>query len=102
MCFKKKPHRLLNCLTNPQISHRWGSVARNLPLVPKDDTPIGSRPDFDTFTRVVPMLYKLYSSQIFKESMRDSFYIKNDDTPSRRASNPNLLDILTNTLLNSV
>ncbi len=34
MLQKKIRRDSLNCLTNPQISHRWGSGARNSPLVP--------------------------------------------------------------------
>lgn len=30
---KNNPAQLLNRLTNPQISHRWGSEVRNSPLV---------------------------------------------------------------------
>ena len=38
---KKIPHQFLKRLTNPQISHRWGSEVRNSPLVERIHTPRG-------------------------------------------------------------
>ena len=71
----------LTCLTNPQISHRWGSEARNSPLVVLAH-PEGLRPCFENFSRELSQCYiNCTVRKAFKESMRDRFfYIKNADT----------------------
>ena len=51
---KKSRTGSLNCLTNPQISHRWGSEVRNSPLVDNHPHPEGLRPCFDTFLESCP------------------------------------------------
>ena len=55
MLVQKKKIRTdsLTCLTNPQISHRWGSEARNSPLVVLAH-PEGLRPCFDTSLESCP------------------------------------------------
>ena len=70
---KKIRRDSLTCLTNPQISHRWGSEARNSPLVVLAH-PEGLRPCFVTTARELSQCYiNCTVRKAFKESMRDRF-----------------------------
>lgn len=79
MCFNKKNRTdSLICLTNPQISHRWGSEVRNSPLV-ANATPRRVEALFCNTARELSQCYiNCTVRKAFKESMRDrSLYVKN-------------------------